>query len=447
MENDTAEPLNAADKLYVEKFFPAETIAELNQAFQSIVDEIVIQSKYYPTYVEKDHDHDGYITFTDKIGGYMDIKSLKGFVVGDHYFSGATLSKGFVADNSIFGSITNPNALGDQLVASVKARLGIESTQVAQALLQDAFDKGQLSYVDDTHFSNYIGWYSDADGNYLDFWFEGADVSKVPAEATHIVKSYGFLGETDRVHGISDTDMLYASVRVSKELKDYDGDGITGETMLLWRLPASLIPTLTYEVEVTVDSQGTITGVQSVELENANVRPIRLLYEIGLQDGIHDWNVAEKVGAGYVNSTTNKDAGYVFYTNQWKKGGTASDAASTNRNTYSHFEPSVQNERYYYTENTAICTDQNGTEYTSAAKPDASGTYYRAFQVFEKLADGSYRMHTHYEQISAEALGDAIQVDGQWYIPKGEVHRYLDSFSLNKPTMRPILCAISIIPL
>lgn len=433
VENDTAEPLNAADKLYVEKFFPAETIAELNQAFQSIVDEIVIQSKYYPTYVEKDHDHDGYITFTDKIGGYMDIKSLKGFVVGDHYFSGATLSKGFVADNSIFGSITNPNALGDQLVASVKARLGIESTQVAQALLQDAFDKGQLSYVDDTHFSNYIGWYSDADGNYLDFWFEGADVSKAPAEATHIVKSYGFLGETNRVHGISDTDMLYASVRVSKELKDYDGDGITGETMLLWRLPASLIPTLTYEVEVTVDSQGTITGVQSVELENANVKPIRLLYEIGLQDGIHDWNVAEKVGAGYVNSTTNKDAGYVFYTNQWKKGGTASDAASTNRNTYSHFEPSVQNERYYYTENTPICTDQNGTEYTSAAKPDASGTYYRAFQVFEKLADGSYRMHTHYEQISAEALGDAIQVDGQWYIPKGEVHRYLDSFSLNKP--------------
>lgn len=432
VKNDTAEPLVAADKLYVDEFYPATSVAGLEQAFRDIVAEIVIQSKYYPTYVERDHDHDGYITFTDKIGGYMDVKSVKGFVVGDHYFSGATLSKGFQPGSNIFGTIQNPNAYGDTLVASVKARLGIENTATAQALLQDAFEAGQLSYTDDTHFSNYIGWYSDANGNYLDFWYEGADLSQAPANATHIVMSYGFLGETDAVHGISNTDMLFASVRVSKELVDFDGDGITGETMLLWQLPASLIPTITYEVDVEVDSQGNITNVIDVALENANVKPIRLLYEVGLRAGIHDWNVAQTVDPGYVASTTNKDAGYVFYTNQWKKGGTVQDATSTDRNTYSHYEPSLENERYYYTEDTPICTDESGTLYASSAKPSANGTYYRAFKVFEKLSNGTFRMHTHYERISSAALEQAVQVGGQWVIPKGVIHRSLEGFTIPK---------------
>ncbi len=435
--NDSNKRLTAEDKLYVDEFFPANTDAQLATAFEAIVEQIKIQSKYYPTYVETDHDHDGYITFTDKIGGYMEVKEIKGFVIGDHYFSGATLSKGFVEDNSIFGTIDNPNALGDNLVWSVKERLGIADTGIARQLIQNAFDNKQLSYTSTTEFSNYIGWYSDENGNYLDFWHEGLDISNAPSGATHIIKSYGFLGETDDVHGISDTDMLYASVRLSTELEDYDNDGIAGETMLTWQLPASLIPTITYNVDVTIDSDGNITGVRNVALENENVKPIRLLYEVALRSDIYDWNVAEKVNDGYKNSTANKDAGYVFYTNQWNKPVDSNDTSyrtATTRNTYSHFEPSIENERYYYTENSIIYTDTNGTEYNGNQNtpPNENGIYYRSFNVYEKMNNGTFRMHTHYERISQAALSELTAqhnfVNGNWVIRKGVIHRYLDDY-------------------
>lgn len=439
--NDSNKKLTAEDKLYVDEFFPANTDAQLATAFEQIVEQIKIQSKYYPTYVETDHDHDGYITFTDKIGGYMEVKGIKGFVIGNHYFSGATLSKGFTEENSIFGTIENPNALGDNFVWSVKERLGIVDTTIARQLIQNAFDNKQLSYTNNTEFSNYIGWYSDKDGNYLDFWHEGLDVGNAPANATHIIKSYGFLGETDEVHGISNTDMLYASVRVSTELDDYDNDGIAGETMLTWQLPASLIPTITYNVDVDIDSDGNIIGVRNVEIENENVKPIRLLYEVALRSDIYDWNVAEKVNDGYKNSTSNKDAGYVFYTNQWKKPTDSNDTSyktDTTRNTYSHFEPSTENERYYYTENSIIYTDKNGTEYTGnqSTPPNVNGTYYRSFKVYEKMDNGTFRMHTHYEQISKAALSELTAgnnyVNGNWVIRKGVIHRYLDDYYSEK---------------
>lgn len=370
--NSNEKPLTAADKLYVDKYFPAETDDDLFEAFQNIVDEIILQSKYYPTYVERDHDHDGYITFTDKIGGYMEVTDVKGIVIGDHYFSGATLAQS-CSTNQLFDSAGNLTAMGGIYVNSIQKRLGITTTSVASTLLQSACAKGQISYTSPTNYSNYIGWYSDANGNYLDFWYEGI-TTPAPQNATHIVKSYGLLGETDAAHGISNTDMLYVSIRVSQEISDYDGDGIPHETMLVWKVPASLIPTITYQVKVQVGSDGTITDVESVELENRNVSPIRLLYEVALEEDIHEWNITEKVADDYRDSTVNKDAGYVFYTDQWK----SDSNTDTTRNTYSHFEPSSQNEWYYYTEDAIIYTNTSGAKYTGSAAPSTSGTYYRA---------------------------------------------------------------------
>lgn len=425
-QNDTAEPLTAEDKLYVDDFFPAESDDDLFAAFQSIVDEIIIQSKYYPTYVEDDHDHDGYVTFADKIGGYMEVKDVKGIVIGDHYYSGATLAKG-VVDGSVFGTVANPTEIGDNLIWSIKERLNITDTAVARQLLQNAYDYGQFSYTSDTEFSNYIGWYSDAEGNYLDFWYEGITTA-APADATHIIKSYLLLGETDAAHGIANTDMLYASIRVTKELNDADNDGITGETIVTWKVPASLIPTITYLVSVEVDSDGVITNVTDVTMESDQVMPIRLLYEVGLWEDIHDWNITEKVVDGYRDGSTDKDPGYVFYSNQWNKAGSEPER-QTNRNTYSHFEPSVQNERYYYTEDTQVYVDQNGTKYTGDSAP--SGTCYRAYQVFE-IYNGKARMHTHYEEISSAALEKAEKKDGNWIIPKGTIHRYYNPYRFTK---------------
>ncbi len=424
--NDTAEPLTAADKVYVDRFFEATGTgsgsqgSSLYNAFASIVEEIKIQSKYYPTYVEKDHDHDGYLTFVDKIGEYMEVTDVKGIILGERLFSGEALAASLA--NGSFGSIQTPNSRGDSLVQSVKERLGITDTQVAQALLQSAYNHGQLAYNSQTgEFSHYIGWYSDANGNYLDFWHEGMTDAQKPAGATHIIKSYGFLGDTTVIPGISATDMMYMTVRVTKEIA-------TGDAMITWRIPASLVPTVTYEVSVDVDAAGKITKLNGLQLSDESAEhPIRLVYETALRRDIHDWNLAEKVPQSYVNSTENKAAGYVFYTNKW-----TSSYQDTARNTYSHFEPSVQNERYYFTQDATVYV-KNGDSYTpyTGTKPSGSG-YYRNYACYELLTNGSLRMHDHYEEISAEAMTFAEADGTQWIIPKDTVHRYYDAVTTTK---------------
>ncbi len=408
--------LTAEDKLYVDEYFPAETDADLANAFQAIVNEIIIQSKYYPTYVEKDHDHDGYLTFVDKIGEYMEVVDIEGIVVGDRLFSGAALASQLTEDDQ--GTVDYPKALGDNMVWSVKERMHIEDTAVARALIEDAYEYGQLSYINDSYFSHYIGWFSDDEGKFVDFWHEGMTPDQIAEvknakNATHIIKSYGFLGDTTVLGGVSDTDMMYMSVRVSTEIS-------TGESFLTWQIPASLIPTLTYEVSVNVDEEGNVTEVTGLQMEARTAdSPIRLLYEVALQEDIHDWNLTEKVADSYKTSTENKTEGYVFYTNKW----TASPEDTT-RNTYSHFEPSDDNERYYYTEDTLVYADEQGTVYTGA-KP-TSGTYYRQYKVYE-IVNGRVRTHDHYERITAQSLAMAEAAENnQWVIPKGTIHRYYD---------------------
>jgi len=418
-------------RYYTDEYFPASRQSDLTLAFQSIVDEIILQAKYYPTYVEQDYDHDGYITFTDKIGGYMEVTDVKGVVIGDTLFSGEKLARSF-EDPDLFGTVENPTELANNFIWSIMERLHIESVAEARSLLDAAYRYGQMGVHADGTWSNYIGWYSDAEGRYLDFW-DASLTTAVPEGATHIIRSYGMLGQTDPAHGISAEDMMYASIRITQELDDYDQDGITGETFLTWQIPASLIPTLTYQVTVQTNSNNEITSVESVELENENVKPIRLLYEVALRKDIHEYNIAELVHAGYRDGTANKDAGYVFYTNQWNKSG---DPNETSRNTYSHFEPSVQNERYYYTEDSIVYTDTNGTRYTGSAAPSANGTYYRSYTVYEKLTNGTYRSATHYEQISAQSLAKAESSEGGWVIPKGTVHRFLDPYNVAKEENR-----------
>ena len=404
-----SEKLEASDRLYVDKYFPANSDEAMSEAFAAIVNEIILQSKYHPTYIESDPNHDGYLTFVDKIGEYMEVSSVKGIVIGDRLFSGAALAAEF--NEGALGTVQNPTSLGDNLVWSVKERLGIEDTAVAQALLTSAYNNKQLYYNSDTDFDHYIGWYAKASGSnfqFLDAWYEG---SAAPADATHIVKSYGFLGDTTVVPGVANTDMMYMTVRISTEIA-------TGNSIVTWKIPAALVPTLTYEVDVEVDSQGNITQLMDLDTEmNTAESPIRLLYEVELREDIYDWNLTEKVDEDY---TAYKDPGYVFYTNMWN-----SDPDDTTRNTYSHFEPSVENERYYFTQDTQVLSDQQGTVYTGA-QPTGTG-YYRSLQVFEKLTDGTLRTHTHYEAITEEALAAAVSDgNGGWVIPKGTVHRYYD---------------------
>lgn len=402
------EKLVLADRYYVDKYFPANNDDEMLRAFEDIVEEIIIQSKYYPTYVEGNHDHDGYLTFVDKIGAQMEVSDVKGIAVGNRLFSGAAIAKEFEKEE-----------LQEALIGSILQRMpGIDAVK-ARNLVKVAAEHGQMYYNSDTDFSHYIGWYSDGAGNFVDFWHEGIQ-TPVPSGATHIIKSYGFLGDTTVVPGVSNTDMMYMTVRVATALE-------SGESIVTWRIPASLIPTITYDVEVEVDANGNITKLLDLSLEQATAdSPIRLLYEVELLSGLEDWNLAAAMEeAGY--DVKDGNGNYVFYSNKW-----SADPADTTRNTYSHFEPSDKNERYYYTQDTPVLY-KDGESYKAytGTKPAGNG-YYHATRVFEKLENRTHRVHIHYEPISAEALATAEAADGGWQIPKGVVHRYYDDVTTAK---------------
>ena len=402
----------AISQRYVDEFFDAEASGNVSleqalvNAFKEIVDEIILQSRYTPTLVDSgDHDLDGYVSFVDHIGEHMDVTDIKGMVFGDHYLTGEAFASYIVTGKG--GTMENPSELGNEFIRSVKTRLGIDSTADAQALVQQAYYYGQIAYDTETgDFSNYVGWYSDADGNYLGFWHEGTTVAP-PAGAAHINKSYGFLGKVDESHGVRSSDMMYTTVRVREEIA-------TGDVTLAWAIPSGLIPTLSYEVRLNGETYG--SPLDSLTVSGAGNGPIRLVFEAALREDIHNYNITEKISSTdeHYNAATGT---YTFYTNDWVA------AQEDDTNTYAYFEPSKENECYYYILDSVIYTDKAGENpYTGASKP-TGGTYYHEYYVYSRT-NGTQRTLM---EISADALADATQKDGHWVIPKGTEYQLLET--------------------
>lgn len=426
---------------YVTEYFNDDS---LTTAFDKIVEQITLQSLYYPTYVENsDNTLGGYIEFHDDIGEYTEVKDIKGIMIGDSLYTGEALAENFSGGS--LGTIESPSDLGNNLIWAIKERLGITDTPTAQKLVQDAYADGQLSYNAETgEFSNYIGWYADADGNYMGF-ADKDDTAPMDGAEYHN-KSYGFLGEV--IDGHKKSDMMYVSVQVHHKLS-------TDTIGVLFRIPASLIPVISYNISLTGESLenpgditleydnmvGVDTNSDGIADTQREVSPIRLVYEMGLREDINELTVADIVSDDYKHVENGE---YTFYSNSWDVTTLDTDNHFHTVNTVVDYEPSKENERYYYTEDSIIYV-KNGDSYvpyTGASAPVyAEDTYFRAYNVFELYDDvsgGNARIHTHYQPISAISLDDAKSEDEnpssttQWYIPKGTVYRALEDFPIIK---------------
>lgn len=72
---------------YNTAYYRATNSSELDQAFESITNSMVDQGKA-PTEVTEGLTNSGYITYTDTIGDYMELKDVKGLVVDNKFFTG-----------------------------------------------------------------------------------------------------------------------------------------------------------------------------------------------------------------------------------------------------------------------------------------------------------------------------------------------------------------------
>ncbi|MBR4881837.1 MAG: hypothetical protein IKU19_07875, partial [Clostridia bacterium] len=376
----------------------------------------------------------GYIEFIDDIGRYMEVKDIKGIRLAGTLYSGEALAKNFVPGGGNLGSVSEPNDLGNEMIWAVMERLGIDSLADAHQLVSLAYRSGQLSYNTETgQYSNYIGWYADNDGNFIS---HGEDDDTVyPEGAVFYNKSYGFTGAV--ADGYNSTDMMYVSVQVHTRIA-------TGTQAVIFRVPAALIPVITYNVSFTGDTPedpGEITlerddkiwvdtvGNGTVDRE-VDVTPIRLVYEVGVRSDIDDITVHSIVDASYEHT---EDGVYTFYTNRWDMEDIGLSNPSQAKNTVSFFSPSPENERYYYTQNTTVyelCDGEYIPYNADTAPVYESGRFFRAHNVYEysdKVSGGNATVHTHYEEISGDTLSCAKRSDsGNWYIPKGTVYRYFE---------------------
>ncbi|MBQ3242843.1 MAG: VWA domain-containing protein [Oscillospiraceae bacterium] len=429
-------------RYYATEYFGASSGAQLQAAFESIVEQIILQSMYYPTHLGgATVDWGGFLTFKDYIGTDMEVKEIKGFQLGSTLFTGEKLAKAIVSGD--MGTIDQPTDLGNNLVWAIIDRLNLykvtnnnhaEAVVLARDIIRQAWGAGQLAWSQDD-FSHHISWFSDADGTYLGFWDGSEEALAANTEASYAVTSYFFKDEVGTGH--RETDMLYASVQVREALKDSSSTSITanaGDQLVVCSLPASLIPL--YEYDISIDGTD-LTKPTDITGKGAD-SPIRLIYEVGLSSDVDLLNMSETA------ETTADIAGvYTFYTNEWNKSWENDpshndhdhDPATMGENTTAFFEPSLDNEYYYYAQNTLIYTDTNGTRYAGSTAPSTSGTYYRRYGVYTDN-NGSFSHSWVYERISEHALETAISVTSGnetfWYIPRGMIHHTVSKYSANK---------------
>lgn len=437
------------DIVYVDQYFEADSRGDLFTAFEKIVDQIIIQSLYRPTLVENNNAHmEGYIEFIDDIGDFMAVKQIEGIMIGDKLFTGEKLCENFRADGGDLGTIQNPNTLGDNLILAVKERLGIEDTATAQRLVTLAYEHGQLSYTDEDNYSNFIGWYADENGKYLGFWDESHTYSQAPMGAKYINKSYGMLGEV--IDGHNASDLMHVSIQVHTEIVPQGTFGTTekdtivaGHAQMIFRIPASLIPVVNYEV--TLEGTG-YDDAKNIEMTINDAEPIRLVFELGLRDDINEYNIERRLADNYRTA----DGKYVLYTNEWSQeqfnkeidpSNTDYIAPTDSINTIAYFEPNYANERYYYTEPTPVYVYNSAmgeyVKYSSTTKPTAGdgNVYFRQINVFELTGNGNEAVHKKvYESISDTALGrvDKSDTNGGWNIRKETIHRVYDEIETLK---------------
>ncbi len=425
-------PSSVEQRNYVDKAFTAADADNMPEVFQAIINDINLQSIFYPTLVQGDADFSGEITFIDNIGKYMTVKDIKGLLIGKNLLSGSLIAQSL--DVTLPEKPEDYPALFQELYESVQQKLSINGSQ-AQALIEAAYAAKQIDYIDEDNYSHYIGWFAEEKNNQMRYkapWNENMEIQvddkglvTSPANAAgakYYIKSYLFAADINN-DNFDSKNAMYTTVWVRTEIA-------TGDETVIYSIPASMIPTV--ELQVALKEDGTIESLKSNAVDN----PIELVYEVGLRSDINKYNIYEKVDAEYIEANTNQENGEIlFYTNDFDRDKiTTDDTTKGTVNTYSYFRPSKENPRYYYTADTPMFVKNGESSYVkySGETLDTSKEYYREYVYYEKAADGTLSTIREYRKISDVTIGHAVQKEGTWYIPKGDVHLNLEGYYVPK---------------
>ena len=408
---------------YVDTYYYANNAQGLIDSFKDIVSEISLKAESYATLVEGGNaNFSGYVTFEDELGELMQVADVKGVLMSDGnggtvLYSGMDIAKGMSDGN--LGTVDGPTERGHELVRTVMERIPGTTTTQAQQLIDNAYNDGQLYYADDNNWSNYIGWYADANGNYVGFWDKESGYENAPAGAVYANRSYGYLGAN------GDSDMMHVVVMVRTELA-------TLHQTVYFKIPASLLPTVQYRVTLNEEDP---TRVETFEREGAI--PMQLVFEVGLRPDVNSVNMEQKIAehvakGGHVHR--NADGTVTFYTNEWAIGNDKNgngipdpDEVESALVAESHFHPAMDNSRYYYTEDTPVL-DAAGNPVTGTTRP--TGDHFHHRYIYNQTQRVTMTL-----PIAADTLANKAEYDtqkGYWYIPAGTIFSEVSRFRQDK---------------
>lgn len=409
------------------------TGGSLSSAFEQIVTQIQKQALASPTHVNAAHgaDFSGYVTYTDPIGEYMEVKNIRGVLVNGKLYEGKSFAYWMENWDSA------PSAFKTEFAAVLQERCKVTESQMnVNAYIQNAVDSQyQAYYKGDTDYDNSLVWWGqeytvagkeDLQVKWMGFAdddsFAYVSTTTPPAGATHVCRSYYFYGAAGDMDTTPAEDLLHFVVRVQRSLTaPYQ------ETVVI-SAPASMLSAEKVFVTEKTDSDGNKT----YEAEVTPAEPARVVYEVGLRSDINAYNVEKIVGAdtaytgetavlnGAATATNYANGKYTFYTNDWDR------AAEENEHhramAKATFEAAATNSFYTYTQDTLIYSTP-GTVYTGTNAP--TGTVYYAREYYDwagkTATNGVYpaEKKVEYIQVSLPAGAEMKRDGNNWYIPKG----------------------------
>ncbi len=432
----------AATKSYVKSlaynddYFAASSPEDLSAVFESVVASIQQKAISSPTHVGADQsaNFSGYVTFTDPLGEYMEVKDMKGILAGGNWYQGAGFARRLEQGNDAEFNAMLRHVLAERLKMS-NSNQNVDSL-IAQALASE----NQAYYNSASDYDNSIVWWGNgftaageedeqvqhlgfADNDTIEYIEQARAAGTIPANADYVCRSYFFYGTAGDTVENPDHEYLHFVIRVQRSLT------APYQQTVVISAPASLLSVET--VLITEDATGdTPTYTALVEPSE----PARVVYEVGLRSDINAYSVESILAqnAAYLGETadgvpTNYDPAtgeYTFYTNDWDRTQTAD--SHKRAMTHATFDAAADNAFYTYQEDTLI-VDVNGNPYTGPTAP--TGLHYYAREVYDwsgsrQNEDGTYNAvkRTVYIQVRMpeDASSAVIQKeDGLWYIVKG----------------------------
>jgi len=367
--NDTGILTNNYDTMS----FTAMDKAGLDEAFNTITQQIVTQGNY-STNSGGDPQYDGYLAFSDVIGEYMEFGDFLGLWYDNVKNDGTTFKNAMTAAtppaaiynfyrDSLTRFITKPGVAPANVFLPADADALISSSRAAGAGVAGTSNRGGLSTAQN---GNKVVYYADQNRNWVSNYYDagGAPIGDAAAISTYgayaKVELYTVQGSAvDALDGTTATDQMLIVFQVITAIQNgrfvnYNSDGthlvsplLTGDQIVRWYIPASLIPLR--GVKPVTNTDGTIQkddfGFDMVQVSEAV--PLRVIYSIVP----NVTKIRNNMTAEYMN--TNKSPspnGFYFYANRWRgMDGRVSSTSPRNdlaNMTQSFFEPYSSNEFY-----------------------------------------------------------------------------------------------------